>query len=123
MLDEAAGIARLPSPPAEVILQRRQRAGPAHHLHQHRPRDDRQVHPHQPPPAHNEQSAGHRERDEQEVEHHDGVGEQSVEHVGTSGARADEQTSDAPGRFVVANIAGRFSLEPLFRVSQFARSK
>src|SRR5687767_10115519 len=45
------------------------------------------------------------------MEHDDSVGEQSVEHVGTSGAG---RTSDAPGRFVVANIAGRFTLRGRF---------
>ena len=80
MLDKPAAVSSLPSQPAKVILERSQGAHPAGKLDESSPDRDRNVNIDQTRPAPQQKSAKYHEPYEAEMEYHDHVCEETVDH-------------------------------------------
>jgi hypothetical protein len=87
VIDEAFGIARLPGGVPQVLLQRRERTVEADGHDDQRVDDGRHVQPQQPGPAPRQKTTDGDERDEAEVDDHDEVCQESVEHDALHPAR------------------------------------
>src|SRR6185312_8032849 len=96
VVDEAARVDPLAGQPAEVVLQRGERALVPDRDDADRPGERGEVQPDHRPPEPGQVRAGHDEGDEREVEEDDGVGEDSVDHGGPPG-RTVSARPPAPG--------------------------
>ena len=73
MLDKLALVGGGPASLAEIVFERRQRADPACEFNQHPPRGGRQVHPGEPRPVYDQQTAADDEHDERGMRDDDEV--------------------------------------------------